>query len=122
MVCGFTIALGFLVKKLEYLERNRLLINEEIKFMGIIIWIIFGGLVGWVASLIMRTNREQGILFDIVIGIIGAVIGGIVMSFLGKSTITGFNLYSFLVALLGAVILIAIVRPLRRRDIPPSAK
>ncbi len=80
--------------------------------MGIILWIIFGALVGWIASSIMRTN--DGLLMNIVIGIVGAVIGGWLMSFFGQNGITGFNLYSFLVALVGAVVLIMIVRFLRR--------
>ena len=80
--------------------------------MGIILWIVFGGLVGWVASLIMKT-AQQGILLNIVIGIIGAVLGGWIMSLLGKSGVNGFDLYSFLVALLGAVVLIWIVKAIR---------
>ena len=85
--------------------------------MGIIFWIIFGGLVGWVASLIMKTEADQSVLLDVVVGIVGAVICGVLMNFFGESSITGFNLYSFAVALLGAVILIAIVRPIRNRNI-----
>jgi uncharacterized membrane protein YeaQ/YmgE (transglycosylase-associated protein family) len=80
--------------------------------MGIILWIIFGALVGWIASAIAGGN--EGILMDIVIGIVGAIIGGWLMSFFGQSGVTGFNLYSFLVALLGAVVLIVIVRAIRR--------
>ncbi len=82
--------------------------------MGIILWIIFGALVGWVASLIMKTDAEQGPILNIVVGIVGAVIGGYLMSVLGESGVSGFNLYSLLVALLGACILIAIVRAVRR--------
>ena len=82
--------------------------------MGIILWIIFGGLVGWIASLIMKTNAQQGIFLNILVGIVGALVGGWLMSFFGKSGVGGFNLYSFLVALLGAVILIGIVKLLRR--------
>lgn len=82
--------------------------------MGIIIWIIFGALVGWIASLIMGTDPQQGALLNIIVGIIGAVIGGWVMSFFGQSGVTGFNIYSFLVSLLGAVILIALVKMVRR--------
>lgn len=82
--------------------------------MDIIIWIIFGGLVGWVASLIMKSDAEQGLLLNVIVGIVGAVLGGWIMSLLGESGVGGFNLYSFLVALLGACILIAIVRALRR--------
>ncbi len=79
--------------------------------MSILIWIIFGALVGWVASMVMGSNN--GLIWDIIVGIVGALLGGWLMSFLGKSGVSGFNLYSFLVALLGAVILIAIVRALR---------
>lgn len=81
--------------------------------MGILIWIIFGGLVGWIASSIM--GSKDGLVMDIVIGIIGAVLGGWIMSFLGKSGVTGFNLYSFVVAILGAVVLIWIVKMVRRQ-------
>ncbi len=79
--------------------------------MGIILWIVFGAIVGWVASIIMGTN--EGLVLDIVLGIVGAVLGGWLMSFLGQSGVTGFNLYSMLVALLGAVVLIAIVKAVR---------
>jgi uncharacterized membrane protein YeaQ/YmgE (transglycosylase-associated protein family) len=80
--------------------------------MGIILWIIFGALAGWIASAIMKSN--DGVLMDIVIGIVGAVVGGWIMSFFGQSGVSGFNLYSFLVAILGAVVLIWVVRMLRR--------
>jgi len=82
--------------------------------MGIILWIIFGALVGWVASMIMKTDAEQGAVLNIIVGIVGAVVGGWLMSLLGESGVGGFNLYSFLVALLGACVLIAIVRAVRR--------
>lgn len=81
--------------------------------MGLILWIVFGALVGWVASLIMKTDAQQGTLANILIGVVGAMIGGWVMSMIGGTGVYGFNLYSFLVALLGAVILIAIVKALR---------
>lgn len=79
--------------------------------MSIIIWIIFGALVGLVASMIM--GGSNGLLIDIILGIVGASLGGWIMHSFGKSGVSGFNIYSFLVALLGAVILIAIVRALR---------
>lgn len=82
--------------------------------MGIILWIVFGALVGWVASLIMKTDAEQGALLNIVVGIIGAVLGGYIMNFFGQSGTSGFNIYSFIVALIGAVVLIAIVKAIRR--------
>ena len=80
--------------------------------MGILIWIVFGALVGWVASMVMETGG--GLIWDVVVGIVGAVIGGFIMSLLGQSGVGGFNLYSFAVALLGACVLIAIVRAVRR--------
>ncbi len=84
--------------------------------INIIAWIILGALAGWVASLIMGTDAQQGAIANIVIGIIGAFIGGLIMSFIpGLSGADGLNIWSFLVALLGAVILIAILRAIRRR-------
>ncbi len=76
--------------------------------MDIILWIVFGGIVGWIASIIMKTRG--GIFLDIIVGIVGALIGGWVMSLAGYGGVGGFNLYSFLVALVGAVILLAIVK------------
>lgn len=90
---------------------RNLVIND--KAMNILLWIVFGALVGWVASLIMRTNREQGPLLDIVVGIVGAVLGGWVANLLGFSGVEGFNLYSFAIALVGAILLIAIVKAVR---------
>ncbi|PIR88800.1 MAG: GlsB/YeaQ/YmgE family stress response membrane protein [Candidatus Harrisonbacteria bacterium CG10_big_fil_rev_8_21_14_0_10_44_23] len=82
--------------------------------MDILVWILFGGLVGWVASLLMKTDARQGILLNIIIGIAGAVLGGWLMNIIGVSGVGGFTLYSFLVALLGATILIGIVKMIRR--------
>ena len=82
--------------------------------MNIIVWIIFGALVGWIASLIMKTNAEQGAMLNIIVGVVGAVMGGWLMSFFGERGVGGFDLYSFFVALLGACVLIAIVKAIRR--------
>ncbi len=81
--------------------------------MGIILWIVFGGIAGWVASLIMDTDGQQGIMLNIIVGVLGAVVGGWLMSFFGQTAVTGFNLYSFVVAIFGAVVLITVVRALR---------
>ncbi len=78
--------------------------------MEILIWIVFGALVGWVASLIMGTDANQGALANIIVGIIGAIIGGFVARQFGGSGVTGFNMSSFLVALLGAVTLIGVLK------------
>lgn len=82
--------------------------------MGIILWIILGAFAGWIASMIMGTNQNQGLLLNIVVGIVGALIGGLIMSAIGATGITGFNLYSFLVAIAGAVVLLAAVKILRK--------
>jgi uncharacterized membrane protein YeaQ/YmgE (transglycosylase-associated protein family) len=79
--------------------------------MGIILWIVFGALVGWIASAVMGSS--SGLVWDIIVGIIGAVLGGFLMGIIGKSGVGGFDLYSFLVALLGACVLIAIMRAVR---------
>ena len=81
--------------------------------MEILLWILFGGIIGWVASLIMKTDAQQGLVLNIIVGIIGTLIGGWVMNFFGQSDPSGFSLYSFLVALLGSVILIAIIKMIR---------
>ncbi len=82
--------------------------------MNIVLWIVFGALAGWIASLIMRTNRSQGVLMDVIMGIMGAVVGGFLFEFFGVSGITGFNLYSMAVAVIGAVILIGLGRVMMR--------
>lgn len=83
--------------------------------MGLISWIILGGLAGWIASIIMKDNASMGVIANIVVGIIGAAIGGFVMNLIGAAAdVSGFNLESFLVALLGSVILLAIINLFRR--------
>lgn len=72
--------------------------------MGILLWIVLGAISGWVASMIMKSN--QGLVGDILLGIIGAVIGGFVMNLFGQTGVTGFNVYSAVVSILGAVIVI----------------
>jgi uncharacterized membrane protein YeaQ/YmgE (transglycosylase-associated protein family) len=76
--------------------------------MGWIGWIILGAIAGWLASVIMGTDDRQGCIVNIVVGIIGALIGGLIMNFIGGQGVTGFNLWSLLVAVLGAVVLLAI--------------
>jgi len=83
--------------------------------MGIIAWIIFGGLAGWVASMIAGKNERQGCILNIIVGVVGAFIGGLLMQFVtGHGFNFGFNLSSFIVAVLGAVILLAITGRSRR--------
>ena len=85
--------------------------------MNFILWIIIGGLLGWIASIIMRTNAQQGLFLNIVVGIIGALVAGFVLTPLfGIGTINqnNFSLPTLLVSLLGAIILLAIVNLFRR--------
>ena len=82
--------------------------------MGIIIWLIVGGIVGWLASLVMRTDAQQGILLNIVVGIVGAFLAGLVF---GGSINDAITVESFLSSLLGAIVLLAIVNLVRRRSI-----
>ena len=84
--------------------------------MGIIVWLIVGGIVGWLASLIMRTDAQQGIILNVVVGIIGALIGGwLIGPLLGSGSINeGFSIMSVVVSLIGAIILLAIVNLFRR--------
>lgn len=78
--------------------------------MGFIGWIILGGLAGWVASMVQGTDSQMGVFANIVVGIIGAFIGGLVFSLFGGEGVTGFNIYSFVVALVGALILLSVVK------------
>jgi uncharacterized membrane protein YeaQ/YmgE (transglycosylase-associated protein family) len=84
--------------------------------MGILVWLIVGGVVGWLASIIMRTDAQQGILLNVVVGIVGALLAGFVVSpLLGIGTINeGISIATFLISLVGAVILLAIVNLFRR--------
>lgn len=79
--------------------------------MGIIVWLVVGGIVGWLASLIMRTDAQQGIILNIIVGIVGAVIAGLL---LGQSINDAITIEGFLYSLLGAVVLLAIVNLIRR--------
>jgi uncharacterized membrane protein YeaQ/YmgE (transglycosylase-associated protein family) len=83
--------------------------------MDLLLWIVFGGIVGWVASLIMRTDSQQGIFLNIVVGIIGTFLGGWLMQVLNiNQGVTGFNLSSFFVSLTGAVVLIVLVKVVQK--------
>ncbi len=84
--------------------------------MNFIIWLIVGGLVGWLASLVMRTDASQGIFLNIVVGIVGAFLGGLLISpLIGVGTINqGISIPSIAVSLLGAIVMLAIINLIRR--------
>ena len=82
--------------------------------MGIIIWLIVGGVCGWLASMIMRTDAQQGILLNIVVGIVGAVIASFIF---GAGINEGITIMTFVYSLIGAIILLAIVNLVRRGSV-----
>lgn len=85
--------------------------------MGFIIWIIIGGVLGWLASIVMRTNAQQGIFLNVVVGIIGAVLGGLILApMIGTGTINDgdYSIASLGISFVGAIVLLAIVNLLRR--------
>ena len=84
--------------------------------MGIILWLIVGGVIGWLASIIMRTDAQQGIFLNIIVGIVGAFLGGLIISG-GSINNQPLNITSFLVSLHGAVVLLAIVNLVRRGSV-----
>jgi uncharacterized membrane protein YeaQ/YmgE (transglycosylase-associated protein family) len=84
--------------------------------MGFIVWLIIGGIIGWLASLIMRTDAQQGIILNIVVGIVGAVIAGLIFAG-GVSPADPLDLSNILYSLLGAVVLLAIVNLIRRGSV-----
>jgi uncharacterized membrane protein YeaQ/YmgE (transglycosylase-associated protein family) len=87
--------------------------NRRETLMNFIIWLIVGGVCGWLASLIMRTDAQQGIILNIVVGIVGAFIAGLLFGG-GASLNHGLSIETFLYSLLGAVVLLAIVNLIRR--------
>lgn len=83
--------------------------------MGIILWIIFGAIAGWIASLVMKTDSNQGTITDVILGIVGAIIGGFLMGLVGQGGVDGFNLRSMIVAVIGAIVVIYVGRMLKGR-------
>lgn len=83
--------------------------------MNLILWIVLGGFSGWIASAVMKTSNT--LLTDVILGIIGGLIGGFLASLAGFSGVTGFNIYSLVVSVVGAVVLIWLGRAVVRANI-----
>ncbi|WAW14487.1 GlsB/YeaQ/YmgE family stress response membrane protein [Peptostreptococcus equinus] len=83
--------------------------------MGIISWLIVGALAGWLGSIIMGKNAQMGAIANIIVGIIGAFIGGFIAQSFGGSGVSGINLYSIAISVLGAVVLLFIVGLIQRK-------
>lgn len=82
--------------------------------MGLCTWLVLGGIAGWLASIIKGTNAKMGLVANIVTGIIGAMVGGWLFHFFGGAGVTGFNLWSLLVATVGSVILLSVLQAVRK--------
>jgi uncharacterized membrane protein YeaQ/YmgE (transglycosylase-associated protein family) len=83
--------------------------------LDIVLWILFGALAGWIASKIMRTDAQMGAMANIVVGIIGAFVGGFLYRTLTGTNVEGFSILSLIIAIVGAIILIAIVKAFTSR-------
>lgn len=81
--------------------------------MGYIAWIVLGGIAGWLGSMVMGTDSSQGITLNIVVGIVGAFVGGWLFTEFGLAGVTGFNFYSLGVAVVGSVVLLWVVKMVR---------
>lgn len=83
--------------------------------MGWLAWLVVGAIAGWLASMVMKTNGQQGLIMDIIVGIAGALLGGLLFNQFGSAGVTGFNIWSIFVAFVGSVILLALLRLLSGR-------
>ena len=87
--------------------------------MNFIVWVVVGGIIGWLASIVMKTNAQQGLFLNIIVGVVGAFLGGVLLAPLfGTGTINSddFSLSGLIVSFIGAIILLAIVNLFRRRS------
>ena len=84
--------------------------------MSILAWLVVGLLAGWIASMVVNRGRGEGLLMDIVLGVVGAIVGGFLFGFFGHAGVTGINLYSILVAVVGAIVVLVIYHALTRRS------
>jgi len=84
--------------------------------MSILAWLVLGLLAGWIGSMIVNRGRGDGLLLDIVLGVVGAFVGGFLFNMFGAAGVTGFNLYSMLVAVVGAVVVLFLYHALVRRS------
>ena len=78
-------------------------------------WIVVGGIAGWIASMLTRNNARMGLLANIAVGVVGGLLGGFLMDLIGASGVTGFNLWSLLVSVIGATVLLWIINLIRKR-------
>jgi len=84
--------------------------------MSILAWLVLGLIAGWIGSMIVNRGRGDGLLLDIVLGVVGAFVGGFLFNMFGQSGVTGLNLYSMLVAVIGAVVVLFLYHAIVRRS------
>jgi uncharacterized membrane protein YeaQ/YmgE (transglycosylase-associated protein family) len=85
--------------------------------MSFLAWLVLGLIAGWVGSMIVNRGRGEGLLLDIVLGVVGAFVGGFLFNMFGAAGVSGLNLYSMLVAVVGAVVVLALYHLLVRRSV-----
>jgi len=100
---------------LTYIPLSSILNEKVDDILNILGWLILGALAGWIASMIMGKDADMGAIANIVVGIVGSFIGGFLVSAVGGQGFTGFNLWSLIVAVIGAVVLLWIVNLFRRK-------
>ena len=83
--------------------------------MGFLLWLVFGGIVGWIASLITKNNHNMGIVANVVVGLVGSIIGGWIASLFGFGAFGVFHIGGMIIAILGAVILLTIINMIKGR-------
>lgn len=84
--------------------------------MGIFSWIIVGGLAGWIASMLTKKNERMGVFANIIVGIMGGLVGGYVARFFGFNGMTGFNVGSLLIAILGSFIVLIVINAFTQKQ------
>ncbi len=87
--------------------------------MELLTWALLGLIAGWLASIVMRTNSREGFLMDIILGVVGALLGGFIMNIFGEPGVSGLNIYSIIVAIVGAIVLIWIGRLFTSGEVRP---
>ena len=82
--------------------------------VNLILWIVLGGVAGWLASIVMGKDAQMGAVANVIVGIVGALLGGFLFNLFGAAGATGFNLWTLLVAVVGAVVLLFVISLIRR--------
>jgi len=82
--------------------------------MNVVLWIVLGAVAGWIAGSLVKGRGQQGLITNVIVGVVGALVGGWIFDLLGGAGVTGFNLYSLLVAVVGAVVLLVVLRAIQK--------